>query len=281
MLSLVLGTTALAAPPAPTEYAATARWMVSDMTWGYMSTISTRTNASTPGDAFGNPYSFADASNGVPYFYVSDLDASIVDMFSGPGAKPRASLALSEATLRMVNGSAQIAACEIGTPLGDPENPPCARLVLSGTMVKLAADSAEGKTAHDALFARHPSFKHYPKDHAFYCTKLEVDGVWLIDAYGGAAIVSPSDYFAASIPPAVAAPTPAAAPLAVAKELVEEAKEVVAAPKVGAAPWIWEHPKYARWMASMLNWGVLSTVSTRSKVRPLPLPAVSSHASRA
>jgi len=242
-------------PPA-TDKADTARWMVSTLTWGYMSTISTRTNASTPGDAFGNPYSFADVA-GVPYFYVSDLDASIVDLFNGPGAKPRASLALSEATLRMKNGSAVVAACEIGTPLGDPENPPCARLVVTGKMVKLTAGSDEEKAAHDALFKRHSSFAHYPKDHAFYCTKLEIDGLWLIDAYGGAAIIKPADYFAAQAGAAALAlpmtPTPRAGALAAAAALGS------------GPPFFWEKAPTARWMAATLDWGVLSTVSTRSE----------------
>jgi len=258
MLASFAALAAFTAPPA-TDKADTARWMVSTLTWGYMSTISTRTNASTPGDAFGNPYSFADVA-GVPYFYVSDLDASIVDLFSGPGAKPRASLALSEATLRMKNGSAVMAACEIGTPLGDPENPPCARLVVTGKMVKLAAGSDEEKTAHDALFKRHSSFAHYPKDHAFYCTKLEIDGLWLIDAYGGAAIVPPADYFAANasaVGGALSAPSPSSA----------------SAPAVSdSPPWFWQKVPTARWMAKTLNWGVLSTVSTRTDATAVGAP---------
>lgn len=47
---------------------------------------------------------------------------------------------------------------EIGTPLGDPENPPCARLVLTGSMVNHTSDPDEEKAARAALFGRHPYF---------------------------------------------------------------------------------------------------------------------------
>ena len=38
---------------------------------------------------------------------------------------------------------------------GSPENPPCARLVLSGAVVKVT-DASEEASAKAALFARHP-----------------------------------------------------------------------------------------------------------------------------
>ena len=82
------------------------------------------------------------------------------------------------------------------TYLGDPENPPCARLVLSGRMVDLRG-SAEEADAKAALVAAHPSFKEYPASHDFFVSKLDLDGIWLIDMFGGAALISPADYYAA------------------------------------------------------------------------------------
>ena len=73
--------------------------MAKTLTWGVLSTISTRGDGTTVGSAFGNPNSFADV-DGVPYLYAADMDASMVDLFHGKGARPRASLALSEATGR-------------------------------------------------------------------------------------------------------------------------------------------------------------------------------------
>jgi len=234
----------LHARPSPSDHVATARWMAATLDWGFLSTTSTRSEGTQVGDAFGNPYSFADAGSGVPYFYASDLDASMIDIFTVGKGNSRASLALSEAELKDTNNS--VTACKIGTPLGDPENPPCARLVLSGTLVKLANNTSEYAKAHQALFARHPSFKFYPPGHAFYIAKMEVDGVWLIDAYGGAAIIPPADYFAASL-------TTTAPPSFRVKSAVSSLPNP--ADKVGTA----------RWMAKTLDWGVLSTTSTRDQ----------------
>jgi hypothetical protein len=186
---------ALVPPPPYQKQAATARWMATTLVWGVLSTISTRSEASKVGDAFGNPNSFADVK-GIPYLYVSDDDASMIDVFVAKTATPRVSLALSEASL--LGTKLARADCTIGTGLGDPENPPCARLVLSGKLVRLAANSTEEKVANDALFKKHPSFTKYPKDHAFFTAKLAIDGIWLIDFYGGAAIIKPEEYFAAS-----------------------------------------------------------------------------------
>ena len=107
--------------PSPDHKEATARWMVATLTYGSLSTTSTRSEASKVGDAFGNPYSYADVG-GIPYLYASDLDSSMIDLFTASTAKTRGSLALSEATLTHPNGTSIIGACEIGSGLGDPEN---------------------------------------------------------------------------------------------------------------------------------------------------------------
>jgi len=118
------------------------------------------------------------------------------DVFVAKTANARVSLALSEASL--LGTKLARPECTIGAGLGDPENPPCARLVLSGELVRVASNSTEEKTANAALFKKHPSFAKYPKDHAFFTARLKIDGVWLIDFYGGAAIIEPKQYFAAS-----------------------------------------------------------------------------------
>jgi len=181
------------APPWFWEKAKTARWMVSNLAWGVLSTISTRSQGSTIGAPFGNPYSFADV-NGVPYMYASDLDASMVDLFVG-SRNTTASFAMSEAALP----GPPLRNCKIGTFLGDPENPPCARLVLSGTVSKVAAGSDEESTAKQSLYSRHPSFANYPAGHDFFVAKLNITGIWLINMFGGAAIIKPSDYFASDV----------------------------------------------------------------------------------
>jgi hypothetical protein len=181
-----------ATPPKPTEHVAFARWMSHKMTWGTLSTTAARTEGTVPGTAFGNPYSFADV-DGVPYFYGAGMDGSMIDAFNPSSLSSRGSLSLSEASLQ---GDDSVKACAIGqlNPLGDPENPPCARLVLSGNLSKVEAGSSEETVAKAALFAKHPSFKFFPPGHAFFVAKLSIDGVWLIDAYGGAATPAASEY---------------------------------------------------------------------------------------
>ena len=129
--------------------------------------------------AFGNPNSIADV-DGVPYIYASNEDSSFVDIALG---NKRVSFALSEAALIDRDGSANISVCKIGVGFGDPQNPPCARLVLSGNISQPVVGSAEEIQAKAALFARHPSFKNFPKDHHFFVAKLNIDGLWLIDEY--------------------------------------------------------------------------------------------------
>jgi hypothetical protein len=185
--------------PDPSDKAATARWMAANLDWGALVTTSSCSQGAVIGEAFGNPYSFADASTGVPYFYASDLDASMIDIFEGNASSkpnPKASFVLTEATLGGTKENQS--ACEIGTSLGDPETPTCARLVLSGSVVKLVANTTEEKKGRAALFAKHPSYANYPPGHDFFVAKMEVEAVWLIDYFGGAAIISPKDYFAAN-----------------------------------------------------------------------------------
>ena len=116
-----LSNAALSFAPPASNHAATARWMVSNINWGVLSTTSSRSQGSTVGDAFGNPYSFADVG-GVPYMYASDLDASMQDN----ATHSRASLAISEAAVTTADGTATFSAYNIAnvSALGDPENPP-------------------------------------------------------------------------------------------------------------------------------------------------------------
>jgi len=241
----------LASPPEPSDKVATARWMASNINWGVLSTTSTRNEGTTVGEAFGNPYSFADADSGVPYFYGTDMDASMIDLFTAEKPSPRATLAISEASLHNASTSATQASCKIGAgPYGDPENPPCARLVLSGKMEKLEKGSPEDKIARASLFKRHPSFKWFPPGHSFYAMKMVVDGVWLIDFYGGAAIIPPATYLAGN------------SSLGVTRDVqikIPSTRQIAAPPSPRVKP------AYARWMAKTLDWGVLSTTSSRSQ----------------
>eukprot|EP00535_Pseudo-nitzschia_heimii_P004625 CAMPEP_0197179780 /NCGR_PEP_ID=MMETSP1423-20130617/4615_1 /TAXON_ID=476441 /ORGANISM="Pseudo-nitzschia heimii, Strain UNC1101" /LENGTH=234 /DNA_ID=CAMNT_0042629739 /DNA_START=54 /DNA_END=758 /DNA_ORIENTATION=- len=184
--------------------AETARWMVHSLDWGVISTISSRLGGDgeegSPAIPFGNVYSFVDGSceksTGIPYLYGSYMDQSFADSLKND----MVSLTLSESSLPSVcpeNGS--IESCDLGTAFGDPENPMCARLTLTGKLTPLDEGSDERDFAESAFFERHVSMKSWPAGHAWVIAKIEIEDVWLIDYFGGATVLDPEEYFAASV----------------------------------------------------------------------------------
>ena len=69
----------------------------------------------------------------------------------------------------------------------DPENPRCARVVMSGKFVDVT-DASELAFAKDALFERHPEMATWPDDHSWRVHKMILDEIWLINIYGGGLI---------------------------------------------------------------------------------------------
>lgn len=101
--------------PDPNNAVATARWLVSQNSWGVLNTISTDLG----GAPFGNVVSFSDGlpneGLGIPYFYLTTLDPTARNAFKDQ----RSSLTISE--------------FPIGTcGKKDPENPTCAKITLTG-----------------------------------------------------------------------------------------------------------------------------------------------------
>lgn len=138
----------------------------------------------------------ADGGTGVPYLCVSPLDTSVKDLVKDP----RFSLSMSNAQL----GDASKDFCREGER-GDPENPPCARLTLSGNFVNVTG-TPEWKVAKAALETAHPAFAGWGcfnegtggggvGGHDFFLAKMNVTSAWLIDFYGGAAIMGAAEYF--------------------------------------------------------------------------------------
>ena len=157
-----------AAPPPTNSKAETARWMVHMIDWGVLSTISTRAKGTKTGAPFGNPISYADDyKTGAPYFFVSGLDASMVDIFEAKNSTSYVSLTLSEASLYTQKQNT----CMPSAPGGDPESPLCARLVLSGNFVNISGTPEEAQ-AKEVLFERHASMRDWPVDHNWFVGKV-------------------------------------------------------------------------------------------------------------
>jgi hypothetical protein len=184
--------------PDKAEKSLTARWMVHSLDWGVLSTISTRLgDGSIP---FGNIYSFVDGtchnSTGIPYLYGTYLDQSLTDSLENP----MVSLTLSEASLSSVCSNRDgLDACSLRTKYGDPENPVCARLTLTGELVVLEESSDEYVFSKQSLFERHSSMAKWPENHEWVIAKIVLQDIWLIDYFGGAAILTPEQYFAANL----------------------------------------------------------------------------------
>jgi hypothetical protein len=125
-----------------------ARWMVRTLDWETLTTISSR--LAGPGAIpFGNVYSFVDGgcgnSTGTPYFYATYMDQSLLDFRHNQAA----SLTLSEAAVPTVCGAHSVKACSIhSVHAGDPENPVCARLTLTGQLVELKDDDDDSKSEY-------------------------------------------------------------------------------------------------------------------------------------
>lgn len=178
---LVSAVSAQITPPSPTDKAATARWMVHNNKWGTFSTINSRERLGAP---FGNIASFSDGapneSTGTLYFLHSNLDSSMKDVMVDDSV----SFTLSEA---------QMGYCQ--QMEYDMEDPRCARLNLSGKLVELS-DKMEIEEAKKAVFSKHPSMEEWygmgdddPSGHDFHFWKMELEEIWLVDFFGGAAHV--------------------------------------------------------------------------------------------
>ncbi|XP_026421547.1 protein CREG1-like [Papaver somniferum] len=171
--------------PDPKDAVATARWLVSQNNWGVLSTISSELG----GAPFGNVVSFSDGlpnkGHGVPYFYLTTLD-------------PTARNGMKDARSSFTVSEFPIGTCG----KKDPENPTCAKLTLTGKFKLVDVNSKEASFAKDALFAKHPEMKGWPKGHDFQIFKLEIEDIFLIDWFGGPKPITVAQYLRPRIMPA-------------------------------------------------------------------------------
>lgn len=165
------------ARPDPNNAAPFARWLVSENSWGVLSTIA----GDLGGAPFGNVVSFSDGlpneGSGIPYFYLTTLD-------------PTARYALKDH-----RSSVTISEYPLGTCGNtDPENPTCSKITLTGKLNELDAKSEEAATAKNALFAKHPEMKTWPKDHNFQVFKLDIEEIFMINFFGGPKPLTVDEY---------------------------------------------------------------------------------------
>jgi len=175
------------APPPHTEPAKLARYVVHYSNWASMATISSRDP--TKGFPFGNVISISDGTSdgnatGIPYMYFTDMEMSVQDLLVDN--RMSLSMTLAQGDFCVKHGL-------------DPQDPPCARVLLTGSTSKLPKGSEEEKFAKNALFNRHPNFVDYPYGHGFYFAKMNIEYVCVLGWYGGATQLSTKEYFNATL----------------------------------------------------------------------------------
>ncbi|GFP95210.1 protein creg1 [Phtheirospermum japonicum] len=167
--------------PRRDDAAVFARWLVSQSSWGVLSTIS----SDWGGAPFGNVVSFSDGlpdkGKGIPYFYLTTLDPTA----SYALKDHRSSLALSEYNLGTCGKT-------------DPESPTCAKITLVGKL-KVIEGTKEAESARSALFAKHPDMKSWPKSHNFQVYKLDIENIFMINWYGGPKPITVEQYLKAKL----------------------------------------------------------------------------------
>jgi len=170
--------------PHTEEHEKMARWMVHSLSWGVLSTISTNLK----GAPFGHVVSISDAdASGRIFVYMTKMSPSLRDV----DTNARVSLSLSEAQVVSQFSGGSPCRGEIA------EEPTCARLTLSGKLVKVSASDVG--MARNGVFGRHRTMWTWPKDHKFDFYELKVEDIFFIDFYGGVKPMSTKQYFSASV----------------------------------------------------------------------------------
>jgi len=172
-------------PPEPWQAALMARYIIHKCDWVSFATISTLESVK------GYPYvtlkSMSDGpvnnGTGIPYLYMTEMDVSGKDITVNNNCTIMATLAETD---------------YCNQEDFDPQDPRCAKLIISGKLIQVDNATHEYNFAHDALFTRHPAMKWWPKDHDFYVAKVELEQIAVLDYFGGMKHVSIKDYLNAN-----------------------------------------------------------------------------------
>ncbi|CAG9838679.1 unnamed protein product [Diabrotica balteata] len=173
-------------PPPPWQAALMARYIIHNTGWVSIATISTQ--SSIKGYPFVSLKSLSDGpatnSTGTPYLYMTEMDVTGKDIESDNRVTIMATLAETNY-------------CE--TDHFDPQDPRCAKVLISGTLQKINKSSPEYEFGKEALFEKHPSMRKWPTDHQFYVAKVSPQQIEVLDYFGGLKFVTVDDYFSANI----------------------------------------------------------------------------------
>uniref|UniRef100_A0A8C8S7B0 Cellular repressor of E1A stimulated genes 2 n=1 Tax=Pelusios castaneus TaxID=367368 RepID=A0A8C8S7B0_9SAUR len=160
----------------------TARFLTHHNSWGFLASKSTQEKIQ--GVPFGNCLLVSDGpisnSTGIPFFYVTSKDNTVTDLMKNSVA----SLTLPEAEGDFCRKN-----------IIDPEDPRCARLILTGQMVMVPPEEME--FAKQAIFSRHPIMRKWPRNYEWFFMKMNIEYIWLQNWYGGVSTIAVEEYFKA------------------------------------------------------------------------------------
>ncbi|GAB0088349.1 CREG1 [Sergentomyia squamirostris] len=174
----------LDAPPYK-EYAKMARYLVHELDWSPMGTISTLKGIK--GFPMVNVISIADSARGEKstgriFFYLTDLDFTGIDLKSSN----RLTALFSMEQNRFCSDNHT-----------DAMEPTCARIMISGKANQLKEGSEDYIFAKRAMLSRHPAAQKWIETHNFYLCEIVIDQICVLDFYGGPHFVTPEDYYRA------------------------------------------------------------------------------------
>ncbi|XP_055697540.1 protein CREG1 [Phlebotomus papatasi] len=167
------------------DYPAMARFLVHELDWSPMGTISTLN--SIKGFPMVNVISIADSARGEKstgriFFYLTDLDFTGIDLKSSN-------------RLTALFSMEQSRNCSDHST--DAMEPTCARVMVTGTAKQLQKNDEEYDFAKKAMFSRHPAARKWIETHNFYLCELDIAQICVLDYYGGPHFVTPEDYYKA------------------------------------------------------------------------------------
>ncbi|XP_045483032.1 protein CREG1 isoform X2 [Harmonia axyridis] len=185
LIPLALGVQISDGPPPVWQKALMARYII--RTTGYVSIATISVQDEIKGYPFATIKSIsdgpADNSTGNVYLYMSDMELSQQDLEKDNRCTILASLA-------------EVGYCE--SKNYDPQDPRCAKAIMSGRLVKVNNETSEYEFARNALLEKHPAMKSWPTDHGFFVSKLDIELIEVLDFFGGISKVSKEDYFNAN-----------------------------------------------------------------------------------
>lgn len=174
-------------PPPHTDYARVARWLVHNSEWMSTGTISTL--PSIEGFPMVNVISMADSQKGAKstgsiYFYLVMLDFTAQDL-----SKKNQMTALFSMDQNLYCTQRNI----------DPMEPTCARIMISGEVLRVEKGTDEFNFAASSMTDHHPASANWIDAHDFFLCKLNISQIVVLDWYGGPHFVDIQDYYKANI----------------------------------------------------------------------------------